>query len=286
MFKFFWSFLLRRSSLAGSLLSAVRFRTGPSGSSRPSHRCPGIDALVDRHPMASLMTRLRSSEMRLKAARVPCLIMATYTSYGLACFRKNYSEVLLVQRRDSIEFMSFVRGNVDTAEMKEMTRAELDKLRNSAFSYLWYDLFGPRSRINILVKTRFEEMQRSGELSRRIDEVYPFAQATTAWGLPKGRKKSEREPRQDCAVREFCEETGYLPSDLVVEKDCVEDKHVGTDGNTYREVFFFAHLKEDDAKPKNKFMTKEVRLVGWFDANALCSGNTVASRVLKAKLST
>lgn len=214
-----------------------------------------------------------------------CMLCNTYASYGLVCFRKNDSEVLLVQRRDSIEFMSFVGGNVDTADMKEMTRKELDKLRTSAFSYLWYDLFGPRAKMDFIVKTRFEEMQRSGELSKRIDDAYPFARAATAWGLPKGRKKSDLESHQECAVREFCEETGYLPSDIVVDQDSmVDEEHVGTDGNTYRVTYFFARLKADDAKPTNKFSRKEVRLVGWFDARSLSLGNTVTSRVLKAKM--
>jgi 8-oxo-dGTP pyrophosphatase MutT (NUDIX family) len=193
----------------------------------------------------------------------------TIVSYGLICYKENDSKTLLVQRRDSIEFMSFVKGNFETADMSRMTRTELDRLRTAAFSYLWYDLFGARCRMREDVKQRFEAMREDGSLAARIDRHYADACEETAWGFPKGRPNGSKEQPIRCAVREFCEETGYDPSDVTPYPDVppVEDEIRGTDGRTYRHVFFFARLADDRAIPRKRPMAKEVRRVGWFSAS-------------------
>lgn len=63
------------------------------------------------------------------------------------------------------------------------------------------------------------------------------------WGIPKGKRQLQETDLQ-CAIREFCEETGINSCDLNVFKNCVplEEIYVGINGDKYRHVYFVGEL--------------------------------------------
>jgi len=77
------------------------------------------------------------------------------------------------------------------------------------------------------------------------------------WGIPKGKRQMQETDLQ-CAIREFCEETGIAPNDLKVFKNCVplEEVYTGINGVKYRHVYFMAELM---CLPKNYRITENVK---------------------------
>lgn len=63
------------------------------------------------------------------------------------------------------------------------------------------------------------------------------------WGIPKGKRQLQETDLQ-CAIREFCEETGVKPCDMKVFKNCVplEEIYIGINGDRYRHVYFVGEL--------------------------------------------
>ena len=89
------------------------------------------------------------------------------------------------------------------------------------------------------------------------------------WGFPKGRKKL-KENDIDCAIREFCEETQLISSDIDVNNDIVPFQEIffGTNNILYKHVYFIAKLKKDDSQVYLDNMcieqVREVRDLQWF----------------------
>lgn len=171
------------------------------------------------------------------------------TSYGLICTRNDDSELLMVQRRDSLNFMSFVKGNFESSRLDYMTHRELDALRTRTFSELWLELWKYHVRkppIMIHKVKQFDEWRNNGNLISLIDEAYPRAYDQPEWGFPKGRPESH-ELGMTCAIREFSEETGYSPDDVVLMSACnpLIEEFTGTDGSRYRHVYYMAQLKPE-----------------------------------------
>jgi len=78
-----------------------------------------------------------------------------------------------------------------------------------------------------------------------VNNVKPLY-TNTEWGFPKGRK-IRGESDEDCALREFCEETGYTKLDIKLI-NCVNpivENIVGTNGVSYRHIYYLAELISD-----------------------------------------
>lgn len=65
------------------------------------------------------------------------------------------------------------------------------------------------------------------------------------WGIPKG-KRELRETDLQCSIREFCEETGLVPSDITIYKNVVplEELYIGMNGQRYRHVYFLSEIND------------------------------------------
>ena len=73
------------------------------------------------------------------------------------------------------------------------------------------------------------------------------------WGFPKGRRNYQ-EREYDCAVREFCEETGYKPEQLIALKNVqpVEEIFMGSNYKSYKHKYYVMCMKyEDTLLPRN-----------------------------------
>ena len=91
------------------------------------------------------------------------------------------------------------------------------------------------------------------------------------WGFPKGRRRL-KELDAECAVREFCEETGYAHGDVqILSMKPYDETFLGTNHVRYRHVYFLAKIVnlEKNAKvdPSNLGQVREVRDVQWFNAD-------------------
>lgn len=230
------------------------------------------------------------------------------TSYGILCYRLVYDtrgnsirpEYLMVQRKDSLGFVEFVRGKYDADDEKyiaallsNMTVGERDMLllnggcMDVLWEYLWRDLSagGTRRRgfsckIEGAGTKDFEEAKQKFErVKDRLPvllERYPSEIHETEWGFPKGRRNMN-ECDSDCAMREFQEETGLSAKglrfaskhDKSIQGCCVEEMFQGSNGVWYKHVYFVAKagpklMQKCDKDGRYNHCNGEIRAVAWF----------------------
>lgn len=169
----------------------------------------------------------------------------------------------MVQRKDSLNFMSFIMGR--PAVFERMTQNELLALRVMSLEDVWKRAWGQR-RVPIprAARHRYMSMKECGELDRLIDAAYPSAPLEPEWGFPKGRMDARDATPQACALREFSEETGYAASDVLFHTDQspIVQSYIGSDQRHYHVTYYHATLKNPFASPASP-MQGEITRVAW-----------------------
>lgn len=194
-------------------------------------------------------------------------------SFGIICFRKRSenapTEYLMVQRRDSLCYVEFVRGKYVLQNktyiltlLSNMTSYERSMIFNGPFSLIWKN-FWQTSNTTLFVKEydrAFELYSQlcNGYYLRSIDshgnlniEFFNLEIALQSsmtmysepeWGFPKGRRNIN-ESDFDCAKREFFEETCMsLTSITILSHIPVEEVFYGLNKVNYRHVYFIAQM--------------------------------------------
>jgi 8-oxo-dGTP pyrophosphatase MutT (NUDIX family) len=219
-------------------------------------------------------------------------------SFGIICYRLNEAnneyEYLMIQRRDSLSFMEFIRGKYDVYNfeyikhlMLYMTEYEKNMLLTLQFddlwNHVWYQPYMPKQTQEYLdAKEKFlilkegvlclkEEKQVLVTLKLLLNET-KNKYSEPEWGFPKGRRKL-REKDIDCALREFFEETGFTKQDIELDPDQIayEEIFYGTNNIRYRHVYYIAKIVNNVYKNividnTNPQQAREVRQVKWFSA--------------------
>jgi len=221
-------------------------------------------------------------------------------SFGIICYRVRKGmqpEYLMIQRKDSLSFMEFIRGKykLDNVEYIQqllscMTHNERHSLLKKTFEELWNIIwYQPLvSKYNSEfhdAKRKFESLRegivvttstppRKVTLHELITSS-PSPYSEPEWGFPKGRRKL-REEDIDCAVREFCEETGFESKDICIVKDLppFEEIFFGTNNVLYRHVYYIACIQGDQNKnlhvdPRNLNQAREVRDIAWYTCDGV-----------------
>lgn len=165
---------------------------------------------------------------------------------------------LLVRRKHSLGYTEFIRGNYKKDNIdgiiylfQQMTPKEIQNIASKKFDELWDEFWGTDTRKKMFNKKQYLEskenfdclkQKRGVELSLDfyVNNVRPFYNVAE-YGLPKGRKQ-RGESDIECAIREFCEETGYSQQDIKMignVKPIIENM-VGTNGVSYRFIYYLA----------------------------------------------
>lgn len=213
-------------------------------------------------------------------------------SFGIICFRvrQGVPEYLMIQRKDSLSFMEFIRGKYQIHQvdyikqlLAAMTHRERQFLLQSSFenlwNYVWCQPSIPKHTTEFLEAKRKFDTLRAGFLHQEtatwtnLEELLkhnPSPYKEPEWGFPKGRRRL-REEDVHCAVREFCEETGFKQHDLQLMSDLqpFEEIFYGTNNVLYRHVYYIARICGDSDKvlsidPRNINQVREVRAIRWF----------------------
>ena len=87
----------------------------------------------------------------------------------------------------------------------------------------------------------------------------------TEWEFPKGRRNSQ-EKELDCALREFKEETGYLPENILVVRNIIpfEETFTGSNFKSYKHKYYLSYI-HNGIKPAANFQKTEVSQVSWMN---------------------
>ncbi len=192
--------------------------------------------------------------------------------------RKLLVQFLLVQRKDTMSFVSFLRGKYDDEEpaktdlltvyFSEMTPCERQKLGTQEFKELW-----DNNWVNHESRYYHEEHERAKKKFESVDiakmlNMTRSKYAFQEFGIPKGRRNM-KESNLDCAKREFEEETGYAQdSYTILNYKPFSEEYTGTNNVNYRHVYYIAVMKEDIKVPvvdeNNTSQIGEIKQVGFF----------------------
>jgi len=212
------------------------------------------------------------------------------TSYGIIAVRFNNEkgeyQYLMIRRTDTLGYIDFMRGKYSTQNkyylinmLKQMTNQEKELLKTGDFNYLWRRLWGSNAFLN---KYKTEEMSSkdkydilySGVFTK--NEFYTLNQLIDEsnegetwnepeWGFPKGRRNYQENDYQ-CAVREFCEETGYSSHMLrnIQNIFSFEEIFIGSNYKSYKHKYYLMYMDYVESLKINlKFQQYEVSQVEW-----------------------
>jgi hypothetical protein len=192
---------------------------------------------------------------------------------------------LMIQRKDTMGYIDFVRGKYDVRPgfekerdekikvcLDEMTQKEKNNLLKKEFDTIWNDLWVNHDSKCFkneyeLAKKKYSNLNVS-ELIKNSSTTYDFQE----FGFPKGRRNM-KETNLLCAEREFFEETGYDKDcyDFIKNYPIIKEEFLGTNNVEYRHIYYLVKIKDKVPPPKidihNKVQTGEVRNIGWFTLN-------------------
>tara|TARA_Y100000389_G_scaffold179456_1_gene193529 strand:- start:8403 stop:9194 length:792 start_codon:yes stop_codon:yes gene_type:complete len=197
-------------------------------------------------------------------------------SYGIILFRINSFtkdiEYLLVCRKSTYCFVDFILGKYDEKNLeyikfmiKNMTYSERISISTKSFDDLWSELYNnsrnPSGAFYDYVCAKFNKILHTFLLyntSLICSYKYP------EWGFPKGRPNNNEDPF-DCAIRELYEETRIKRGTYNIIPNILpfEEKYVGTNGHSYRNVFFVGNAFQDCVAFIDKTNSSQVREIGY-----------------------
>lgn len=200
------------------------------------------------------------------------------------CNYKNNIKFLLIRRRYTVGYSEFIRGrySVDNVNgviflFMQMTPNEIKRIGSSTFDELWNEMWGANKNKTIYQheyihsKNKFEKLKNDVDNDLGLDFYVKNVQASwnyAEWCFPKGRR-NHHEDDLECGLREFEEESGFVDNDYILldKMEPLEEIFIGTDGITYKHVYFMA-IAVSDKIPKidsgNKVQSSEIGDIGWY----------------------
>lgn len=200
-------------------------------------------------------------------------------------------QFLMVSRKHSLGYVEFIRGRYkpDNIEgiifmFQQMMQHEIVRIGKSTFNELWDEFWSSDVKKQFYKKeyaesyAKFEQLREKKGVELSLNFYVNNVKAQydiPEWGFPKGRK-TRGESDIDCAVREFCEETGYSENDISLLSDIkpIVENITGTNGIRYRHIYYLAELASS-TKPQindNDYLqSSEIGEIGFFTHREACS---------------
>lgn len=172
-------------------------------------------------------------------------------SFGIIAYRQKYSsiEFLLIKRKNTIGYTDFMRGRYNSIEnliaiVEEMSEMERISLKTCDFDTLWDALWYNHSKgIYINERTSARNKFNKIDIKSILNNVPPSKFKEPEYGFPKGRKNLH-EKYEECARREFEEETGITSENYEIDHniDPVTETFIGSDGKKYSHIYYIAKV--------------------------------------------
>jgi len=193
------------------------------------------------------------------------------TSLGIITYRYNLKgdiEYLLVQRKDTLGYVDFLRGKYSDTNLfqlkniiAEMTSDEIERIKTHEYKELWYKLW---NKVTESYDTKNEE--KFMVIKKTKSDLFITSKwSEPEWGFPKGRRNF-KERDLECALREFEEETGYSKKDLLFIKNMnpVEEIFTGSNLKSYKHRYFLAYMRYEDTLLDTNYQKSEIGSMKWF----------------------
>ena len=196
----------------------------------------------------------------------------------------NTINYLMIQRKDSLSFMEFIRGKylvTDIGYIKQlvssMTVDEKKLLLTKSFDEIWNYTWYQNNASSIKhtseyyeSKNKFDYLVNNSILIEIINNIICLVEQEQEWGFPKGRRKL-KETDLDCAIREFCEETRLKPNDIEILDSIkpFEEIFFGTNNILYKHTYYIAKIIDNETSVSVDQtcleQIREVRALKWFN---------------------
>ncbi len=205
-------------------------------------------------------------------------------SFGIICYKIENNDIkyLMIQRKDSLSFMEFIRGkyeinNIDYISqlLNNMTKEEKKLLERKDFELIWNYAWSQPHTANIKNTTEYIESKKkylylvNTSIFNELLEKSKNNKYEQEWGFPKGRRKL-KESAIDCAIREFCEETRLNKKDFDIKQDLdnFEEIFYGTNDVLYKHVYYIAKINNNNIKLELDYncveQVREIRALVWY----------------------
>ena len=201
----------------------------------------------------------------------------------------NLIEYLLIRRKNSLNYVEFIRGKYDINNLDYLERSinfitidERNNIKNNDFNSLWKDLWGEN---NINNNEYFESCNKFNLLKKGINikknditihfnfnkliENVRYKYTEPEWGFPKGRRNN-REKNIECAKREFEEETNIKDYNII-NMTPSEEIYLASNNLKYKHIYYISQIKNNNIIPKidseNILQKIEIGDLKWFSFN-------------------
>jgi 8-oxo-dGTP pyrophosphatase MutT (NUDIX family) len=199
--------------------------------------------------------------------------LAPIMSLGVILYKvvDNRLMYLMVQRRDTLGYVEFMRGkyNLENSKyifelFKIMTENERLKILNNDFDFLWRNLWmnknlkkfqneynNSKKKFNLLKKGVNIDGHELSLLNTHNN--VPIVWKTPEWGFPKGRRNA-KEGDLDCAKREFEEESGYTEDSYQIDDSIapIVELFSGSNNIRYKHIYYIGKSMNDVSLAINK----------------------------------
>jgi len=205
-------------------------------------------------------------------------------------------KVLLVQRRNTIGLIEFIRGkyavnnpeyiiklfNMMTFDEKRIFREynSFDMLRTIIGLKREFNYRGEYSD----AKTKYNTLKndpRGNQINALLDKSYTKWDSPE-WGVPKGRR-SNKEYDIECAIREFVEETGIKYKNINVYRNIkpLEEVYKGINGVVYKHTYFIADIKDNSECHDNINYIEKGSYLSTEVSNVRCFNLTECQKIIR-----
>tara|TARA_B100000575_G_C23137798_1_gene661400 strand:+ start:2056 stop:2886 length:831 start_codon:yes stop_codon:yes gene_type:complete len=212
-------------------------------------------------------------------------------SYGIILYNydeKNVPSIVMVQRKDSLSYIEFMRGKYkniyDTEYIKllfsRFSKEELDNIDNYEFDDLWKKLWIHTETINPRIKKEYKKSKidfnklkkgyEKGGVFINIKYLVDLVEkpySSNEWEIPKGRRKMHENNRK-CAIREFYEETNIENTKYKLYKNIIPivEEYTGINHVRYKHVYYIGVIKDKCdliIDKENKDQYTEIKEIKW-----------------------
>ena len=209
-------------------------------------------------------------------------------SLGIILVKKPENKLmyLLIQRKDTLGFVEFLRGkyNLDNIDyIKQLISIMTEKERKNIVQYdfdkLWNCLWMNQNNKKYfneyeISKKKFYILKQGYRYNNILIKLVELEQAidilylNPEWGFPKGRRNLY-ESDFDCAKREFEEETSIKSEDYkILNMDTYVETFFGSNNIKYKHIYYIATINNNKLKigldMNNENQISEISNIQWF----------------------
>ena len=206
------------------------------------------------------------------------------------------NKILLVQRRNTIGFIEFIRGKYSVTDynyivklFNMMTFDEKRILRAYESFDMIRTVIGLKRENNY--KGEYDDAKRkymilkqhqNGDLVNTLLDKSFTKWSSPEWGMPKGRRNN-KEYDIDCAVREFVEETGIKCKNINVYRNIkpIEELYTGINGVVYKHIYYIAEIKNTPEANENVIKVEKGGFLNYEISNIKLFSLTEAHKLIR-----